>query len=82
MWKVIIPGGQQGKARRRVVFDILEKHGVLYQPRSRAADGFHRGQETEVPVRDLQMATAIVTALRTLNISATVIEPKPPERPS
>jgi hypothetical protein len=81
VWKLRIPGGQQGKARRRVVFDILEKHGVLYQPRARAADAFHRGQEGEVPVHDLKMATAIVTALRALGISATVIEPKSPEQP-
>jgi hypothetical protein len=78
VWKVKIPGGQQGKARRRVVYDILEKHGVFYLPRSRAADAFHSGQDGEVPMYDLKRATAIVTALRALDISATVIEPKPP----
>jgi hypothetical protein len=75
VWKVKIPAGQQEKARRRAVYDVLEQHHISYSQRSGAADAFHQGRDGEVVMRDLGTAKAILAALQALGIAAEVIEP-------
>jgi hypothetical protein len=75
MWKVKIHQGQQKKARRRAVYDILERNGISYQQRSQAATAFRNGQEGDVSVKDPAKARAIVADLQALGICGEAIEP-------
>jgi hypothetical protein len=77
VWKVKILGGQQDKAERRAVYDILEKNGIPYRQRSVASDAFHHGRDVVVSMHDPEKARAVVAELRSLDISAEAIEPQP-----
>jgi hypothetical protein len=74
-WKVKIRAGQQQKARRRAVYDVLERNGIPYRQRSQAATAFRHGQEGEVSVTDPAKAKAIVADLQALGISGDAIAP-------
>jgi hypothetical protein len=79
VWKVKIPAGQQEKASRRAVYELLEKHSISYSQRSGAADAFYHALDGEVVMRDRETAKATLAGLNALGITAEVIEPEGPE---
>jgi hypothetical protein len=75
-WKVRIGEGQQEKAKRKAVYDVLRRHQVVHAAASAAAKVFHSGSRGEVALQDPQTARAVAAEFQALGIVAEVVEPQ------
>jgi hypothetical protein len=72
-WKMRIGKGQQGKAERTAVYDVLRRHGVVHPAASTTARAFHSGNQGEVALRNPQTARAVVAEFQALGIVAEIV---------